>query len=1564
VQVVLVVGGEAVVTAAVYSQPADGGAGAAWTLHATATVAPASTVARPAALDLAAVRARCAEALDVGAVHASFADIGLAYGPAFRGLRSLSRGAGEALGEVVLPDGLPAEGYGVSPALLDAALQAVVAAVPASEAGELLLPFEIGSFAVHTPGADAAWVHVGLRAGAGVVADVTLTDAAGAVIAEVKELRLQRANREILQRGATLAPAAALDQLAWQLAWQEAPLPDASTTPVAGTWVVVAAAGSAAAAALAARLVRSVVTEPLGLAAALALAAPVAGVICLWEAGADAIPAAAQRVATEGLAVVRALQGGPPARLFWVTTGAVAVNTGDEAANEAAVATAAVWGLGRTVMHEHPELGCTLVDLAPGAFAGSAASDVADAVDALVRELAASDGEDQIAWRGGGRRVARLVRAKAATGTSTAVTAVGLARDLAGGSVLVTGGLGALGAHVARWLAEQGVPHLVLTGRRGMATPGAGDLVAALSALGARVTVAAVDVADRDALAAVLRAIPAELPLRGVVHAAGVLEDGVLATQTADSFARVFAPKLTGAWNLHELTAGDQLACFVVFSSLAGMLGAAGQGNYAAANSCLDALAAHRRARGLTAQSLAWGAWSQGGMAAGLHDALQTRLARQGMGVLSPAHGIALLAQALGRPEAQLGIGAIDLQALGRALGTAVPPVWRALVRAPARGATADARGAWAARLMAQPEARRADEVRAIVQAEIARVLSWSTASAVPIDRPLQELGLDSLMAVELRNALGQRVGASLPATLAFDYPTVTALARWLLDKLLAVAPPPPIPQAAPSAALDEPIAIVGMGCRLPGGVIDAASFWRLLDEGTDAITEVPRARWDVDALYDPDPAAPGKVTTRCGGFVSDIDQFDPAFFGISPREAARMDPQQRLLLETSWEALESAGIVPDRLMGSDTGVFVGLMYQEYASLTGDLEAMDGYVGTGTAGSVASGRISYVLGLKGPSLTVDTACSSSLVTVHLACQALRQGECSVALAGGVALMLTPNVFVEFSRLRGLAADGRCKSFSAAADGVAWSEGCTMLVLKRLRDAQRDGDPILGLIRGSAVNQDGRSNGLTAPNGPSQEAVIRRALAQAGVSPAQLDYVECHGTGTALGDPIEVQALGAVMADARALDRPVLIGSAKSNLGHTQAAAGAAGIMKVVLALQHDRIPRSLHFDAPSPHIPWAELAVKVAAEAVAWKRNGVPRRAGVSSFGVSGTNAHVVLEEAPVAALAAAAPARPVELLVLSGKTEAALDAQVARLLAHLAAQPELALGDVAFSLATTRSELAHRVAVVATSHEDLRTALEAAALGETLAGIVRGRLGAEDTPRAGKVVFVFPGQGSQWLGMGRTLLAEEPVFRAALEACDRTIHAEAGWSVMAELSADEATSQLARIDVVQPLLFAIAVGLAALWRSRGVAPAAVVGHSMGEVAAAHVAGALSLEDADQRARRDGGGGAALGRGDRGAHGLRRSAERGGEQQRALDGAVGRSRGACRGACGAGIPGRVLPASEGGRGEPQPAGGHAARRAPGGAGRVASPAGDHTDALDGDGRDDGRAGAGGQLLGR
>ena len=1360
-------------TVTVYSQPHGAPGGAGWTKHATARAGGAT--AEPDVLDLAAVRSRCAAEALPAAMYGRFAGLGIAYGPGFRGVRTLRIGVGEALAEVATE---LRGGFGVAPPLLDAGLQAVLAADERDEG--LRLPFAIEAFTVHRAGATSAWAHVRLREGG--AADVVLVDADGGVIAEVAGLRLQAADPAALRRGSAAG-------VMLRRAWQATPPTDARAPAL--RWVVVGT--STLARGLAGRL-GGVATDVAGLAAA--LAGSRAGVIQVGDADADT-PAAALRGAEDGLRAVQAvIAAGTAARVVWVTRGAVKVAADDRVV----VAEAPAWGLARTAMLEHPELAGVLIDV--GADVAGAADE--EAIAAVVRELGAQDGEVQVAWRRGERFVARMERVTAEADAGASATTGSWAPR---GTVLVTGGLGALGLHAARWLAERGAPHLILVGRRGLATPGAAEAVAELVATGTRVTVEAVDVADREAVAAMLGRIPEALPLRGVLHAAGGIEDAVLTGQTAAGVGRVFAAKVLGALHLDELTAAMELDFFVLFSSLAGLLGSAGQANYAAANCCLDALAERRRGSGLAAQSLAWGAWADG-LAAGL----QGRLGRVGMGVLAPAQGVVLLAEAMTRTDALLAVGATAPRVVPGA-------------RAPSER--------WSERLAGLAPGRRLGVVRAAVQEEVGRVLGASEPLAT--SRPLQELGLDSLMAVELRGALARRFAADLPATLAFDHPTIAALAEWLLTRVLAAAPA--APEVVAHVAAEVPIAIVGMGCRLPGEVDDPEALWRLLADGREGICDVPRERWDADAIYDPDPESVGTATARRGGFLRGIERFDAGFFGISPREAVRMDPQQRLLLETGWEALGHAGIAPDSLMGSDAGVFVGLMYQEYGARVDDLAALDGYVSTGGAASVASGRLAYVLGLKGPCMTVDTACSSSLVTVHLACQALRRGECSLALAGGAAIMLTPTVFVEFSRLRGLAADGRCKSFSAAADGVGWSEGVGMLVLKRLPDAVRDGDTVLAVIRGSAVNQDGRSSGLTAPNGPSQAAVIRRALAQAGLTAHDLDYVECHGTGTALGDPIEARALGEVAAGRTG--RPLWIGSVKSNLGHTQAAAGAAGIFKVVLALMHSRIPRSLHFDEPSPHIAWAELPIAVAAEDVAWPRGARPRRAGVSSFGVSGTNAHVVIEEAPVAVRGVPVE-RSAELFVVSARDDAALAEAAGKLRARLLGEDPPALADVALSLARGRSAMERRLAVVAGSRAELADALAAASAGSLPGGAARGRV-TETRPR---VVFVFPGQGGQWVGMGRQLLAEEPAFRASLEASDRAIAAEVGWSVLAELAASPEQSQLDRIEVVQPVLFAVEVGLAALWRSWGIEPDVVVGHSMGEVAAAHVAGALTLADA------------------------------------------------------------------------------------------------------------------------
>ncbi|WP_176959700.1 type I polyketide synthase [Lentzea jiangxiensis] len=1053
---------------------------------------------------------------------------------------------------------------------------------------------------------------------------------------------------------------------------------------------------------------------------------------------------------------------------------------------------AAVSGLVRSAQAEHPDR-FVLVH---------GDGDVAAAVGTGEPEVLLADGE---------LKAPRLVRAKATGRDDWSLD----------GTVLVTGGTGGLGALVARRLVENhGVRHLLLVSRSGGDSAGAPALVQELTALGAEVTVAACDVSDRGQLETALSLVPADQPLRGVVHAAGVLDDGVLDAMTRERVEAVLRPKADAAWHLHELT--DGLDLFVTFSSIAGTLGAPGQANYAAANGFLDGLAAHRRAQGLPATSIAYGLWDEGmghGQAAG----------PAGFAALSAEDGLALFDLVALGDDANPVAMRLDVAAVrdGAKTTGVVPHVLRSLVKVrPRRTARTEEGAGLRQRLGALPPAERLRQLLELIRTEVALVLGHTSPDAVETDRAFGDLGFDSLTAVELRNRLDAATGLRLPATLIFDYPTPLALAEFVQAEFVDELADPATPSFAPVALGDDPIAIVGMACRYPGGVGSPEDLWDLVTNGRDGVTRFPEDRgWDVDGIYHPDPDAQGKTYTREGGFLHDAGDFDPEFFGISPREALAMDPQQRLLLEVSWEALEHARVDPSGLKGSQTGVFAGLMYHDYGARLGVLpDGVEGFIGTGTSGSVLSGRVAYTLGLEGPAVTVDTACSSSLVAMHWAMQALRTGECSMALAGGVTVMATPDTFIGFSRQRGLAADGRCKSFSGDADGTGWSEGVGVLVLERLSDARRNGHRVLAVVKGSAVNQDGASNGLTAPNGPSQQRVIRQALASAGIESSTVDVVEAHGTGTPLGDPIEAQALLATYGQERD-EEPLHLGSIKSNIGHTQAAAGVAGVIKMVQALRHGVLPATLHLDEPTPHVDWASGDVSLLTEQRAWPEVDRPRRAAVSSFGISGTNAHVILEQAPDEPVP---PREGVELpavpWVLSARSEEALREQAARLLAVDGQQADLGL-----SLATTRTSHDHRAVVVGSTPQELRAGLTALSAGETATSVTTGRV------LPGRTAVLFTGQGSQRLGMGAGLYEAFPVFAEAYdEVC-------AHLPGIRDISDADVLGQTAN---AQPAIFALEVALFRLVRSWGVTPDFLAGHSIGEIAAAHVAGVLSLEDA------------------------------------------------------------------------------------------------------------------------
>ncbi|GAB2846778.1 type I polyketide synthase [Lentzea nigeriaca] len=1163
-----------------------------------------------------------------------------------------------------------------------------------------------------------------------------------------------------------------VDDLRHETTWR---LVAAETPAVAGRWVVCGADGLAddIAQGLArhgAGVIRS--AEPGDL-------ADVRGVLLVAPTGRTPGHPAVPAGFAAALAAVQALAD-HEIPLWTITCGAVSTSGTDPVTDPEQ---ALVWGLGQVVRKEQPARWGGVADLP------------ADADDATIDLFlgALTGSEDELAVRPEGVFARRLVR-----------SAGGRARRSwrPDGTVLITGGTGALGAHVARRMAALGAPHLLLVSRSGPDAEGAAELEAELTALGSGVTIAACDAADRDALGAVIAAL--DVPLRAVIHTAAVLDDAVLDELGLDQVSRVLQVKAEAAVALHEVTAGVDLDAFVLFSSLAGTYGGAGQGNYAPGNAFLDAFARYRRGLGLPATSIGWGHWAGGGMADG---GLETRLRQRGVPPMPPELALDGLQRVLDLDDTAVVVADVD---------------WTAdLVPSPLLADLPELRDrSVRAEVVADLTPGRLLE---IVRAQIAAVLGFAEPGRIDPARALRDLGFDSLTAVELRNRLGAAVGLKLPATLVFDHPSPDALVRYLAERFTGATAGTEVVERG---AADEPIAIVAMSCRFPGGVRSPEDLWELLAAGRDTVAPFPSDRgWDVEGVYDPDPEVPGRSYVRHGSFVDDVTGFDAAFFGISPREALAMDPQQRLLLETSWEAFERAGLDPVSLRGSRVGVFVGTNGQDYGTLLMNArEQVEGYLGTGSSASVFSGRVAYTFGFEGPAVTVDTACSSSLVALHLAAQALRAGECSLALAGGVTVMSTPIGFVEFSRQRGLAADGRCKPFADAADGTAWGEGAGLLLVERLSDARRLGHPVLAVLRGSAVNSDGASNGLTAPNGPSQQRVIRQALSAAGLRPSDVDAVEAHGTGTRLGDPIEAQAILSVYGQDR--ESPVWLGSVKSNLGHTQAAAGVAGVIKMVEALRRSVLPKTLHVDSPSSHVDWSAGDVRLLTEAVPWPAGERVRRAGVSSFGISGTNSHVVLEEAPVSEPAPVETySGPVVPWLVSARSEAGLRAQAARLLESVDSD----LVVMARTLATARASHDHRAVVLAGDADGFRRGLTALAEGRSVEGVVRRSPG-------GKTAFLFSGQGSQRVGMGRELYEAFPVYAAAFDAVCELLDPR--------LPEVLGSPELDQTEFAQQAIFALEVALFRLFVSWGVRPDFVAGHSVGEIAAAHVAGILTLEDA------------------------------------------------------------------------------------------------------------------------
>jgi acyl transferase domain-containing protein/acyl carrier protein len=1399
---------------------------APWARHATGLLGPRAAAAGGRHEADESWPPPGSELLALDAYYRDLASCGYDYGEAFRAVVAAWRCGERVLAEVNLNEELGgrAHRYQIHPALLDAAFHPMLSSLTreGSDARVTRLPFTFRGVEVHRRGAIAVRATLTLQGGS--TMSLLATDGDGSPVATVEAVTM----RAISEEQIASIQAETADDL-YVVSWESIDSARAPGLPRADaligdpgcplvrqmathgsnppTYVDVATLGDA---------VGRGVTPPEW---AFAEVAP--------EEESDDLGKLVKGVLARGLAIAQAwladdrLAG---ARLVMVTRGGVTTGPRERVLDLAA---AALRGLMRSVQAEHPDR-LTLLDI--------------EDVDVSGRMLGASLplDEPQLAMRRDGLFVPRLARAPRGSADSTSA----LRPE---GTVMITGGTGAIGELVAKHLiTAHGVRHLLLVSRSGSKAEGAQRLLEELSELGGEARVEACDVADASQVAALLATISEDHPLSAVIHAAGTFDYGLTEALTPDLLALALAPKVDGAINLHELTKGYDLDAFVLFSSAAGVFGGPGQGNYAAANAFLDAFAEYRRDLGLPGTALAWGAWGDVHTGRKLTDTDVRRVLGSSAAVrLSSTESLELLDRALRIREALIVPVRFDGAILrDEARAGSLPRLLAGLV--PEYSAARSVQLSLAQRFGELDETGREEALVGLVQAEAAAVLGHDSSTLDP-SAPLRGLGLESLSAVDLRNRLSVATGLSLPATIVFDHPTVSELASHLHRSMGAERRVARSRDQTPSARglVSGGVAVVGIGCRFPGGVRSAEGLWDLVVAGGDGVGGFPAGRgWDLGGLYDPDPDRVGKCYVREGGFVYDADEFDAGFFGIGPGEAVAMDPQQRLLLEVCWEALEDAGIDPLGLRGSATGVFAGVMHHDYALGVRGAQESEKYLGAGSAGSVVSGRVAYSFGLEGPAVTVDTACSSSLVALHLACQALRAGECSLALAGGVTVLATPRVFIDFSRQRALAPDGRCKAFADAADGVGVGEGVGVLVLERLSDALRLGHPVLGVIRGSAINQDGASNGLTAPSGPAQQRVITQALASAGLSAADVDALEAHGTGTMLGDPIEAQALLATYGQTRHAEEPLWLGSVKSNIGHAQAAAGVAGVIKMLMAMRHGVLPRTLHVDRPSRNVDWSSGNVSLLTENIPWPDHQQPRRAGISSFGASGTNAHVIVEHGPVDAVprdagivgreALSTAALP---LVISAREPDALRAQAQRFGEAFDADPATALIDVAAALAQ-RSSLGQRAAIVTGDRGQLLCELDALSKADV------GRATVRASAQRGDAVFVFPGQGAQWLGMSSALLGACEVFAEKIERCEEILAAQVEWSLTDVLTQAHDAPSLDRVDVVQPALFAVMVSLADLWMECGIRPRATVGHSQGEIAAACVAGGLSLADA------------------------------------------------------------------------------------------------------------------------
>jgi acyl transferase domain-containing protein/NADPH:quinone reductase-like Zn-dependent oxidoreductase/thioesterase domain-containing protein/acyl carrier protein len=1462
----------------------------AWMVNAQGDVAPQNAASNNVTMGvdepIADIKARCTKEMTKKEFYDIMWSRNYALGTMFQLIEHIWLCPANIEGICELRNEIAAETdqYQLYPVYFDCCIQIIVAIVSdwikEGSSPVTYLPVGIDKFIFYQtprPGT-RLWCHTKLAEGSNLdmptlVADMSVCDDDGNMMAQAIGFRVGRASREQLLQSLQED----VSGLMYEMAWQPTPAleaPEEEEEEEKGAWLIIS--DKVVAPKVAADLSKRgytpvVVTAQPGASYAVDNAAltatldatdethfaqllqeeelwskagDLAGVVHLGSLdGTTALyPSSAELAAAQDIGVRSALglvhalaaqKSG--ARLYLVSQGTQAVAPVD-GADDVAIASAPVWGFGKVVALEAPRLRCVRVDL-PLVVDDETAS-------LFVDELVANAADDEVGFRGGERFVERLVNKKKGKAAATTI------REEA--SYIITGGFGGLGLLVAKWLVDKGAKDLTLVGRRAK-YESADAQIEELEARGVTVRRMQADVSVEADVARLIADVSNESPIGGIMHAAGFLDDKKLSEQNWQSFESVMASKVAAARHLHEAAKEMTLDFFVLFSSASSAIGNMGQANYAAANAFMDSLAHARRAAGLTALSINWGPWSEVGMAANLKF-------EGGLRAITPSRGLNVLGQAMDMAnQSQIISAVVDWMAFLQPFGKNIPPIFTDIAAkelgSKKRGATkkksASGDTALSKKMAKLPAAKRKGVLIEDIRTTVMRVLGATDPEVVQAKQALSELGLDSLMATELRNELTDLVGAELPGTLLFDYPTIDAISEYIMDEVLQLTDAVGGDEAAAGMTTEQlermrsdPVAIVGMSCRMPGGGDDPDKFWANLIAGKNCVSVVPADRWDHSLIYDTDPDVPGKAFVDRAGFLTcDIKQFDGAFFGISPREAAEMDPQQRMLLECTWEALETGGMAPNSLAGTRTGVFMGICGYDYTLLganAGDLTGIVGYTGTGVAWSVAAGRISYTLGFKGPAFTLDTACSSASIAIHQACMSLKSGETNMCVAGGVNLLLAPDLFVNFSKAKMLSPNGRCATFDADGDGFCRGEGASVVVLKRLSDATKDGDVIQALVLGSATNQDGRSNSLTAPNGPSQQSCIRDALNMGGVDPLDVTYAEAHGTGTSLCDPIEVGALAGVYGKGREEDNVLVIGSVKSVIGHLEASAGISGLTKVLMMMRHEKIPPNLHFNNCNPMIDFKSIPAIVPVEVLPWKGNAAGKHvACISSFGFGGSNCHMVVQKyVPPPVEASTAPERVGEIFVLSAKCVQSLKDTAQRYVDFLAST-DASLADVCYTAACGRSHFVHRLAVTCTTKDELSAALANYIADKPTSAVSTGRASEK------KVAFLFTGQGSQYVNMGKELYDTQPVFKQSLDQCAELLKEHMSVPLLDVLFPAVAgdTPQVDDTEFAQPAIFAVEYSLAKCWEAWGVTPAALLGHSVGELVAACVSGSFSLED-------------------------------------------------------------------------------------------------------------------------